>query len=319
MMNSGAKPRLVFFGNERLATGVETNNPTLQMLLDEGYEIAAIVLHHTFSNSRKSRELEILSVATRHDIPILYVNTFSDTNALLRTYDAAAGVLVAFGKIVPESTIELFPRGIVNLHPSALPKHRGPTPIESIILDGSRQTAVSVMALTGKMDAGPVYAQSPINLTGNETKQELASKLGSLGAELLRSTLPSILSGELTPKPQEESAATYDQLIRKDAGRLDITKSSEQLVREVRAFAGWPAMHSQLAGKDIIITEAHADIAISPEPITGFYAKDGKLCINTSSSVLVIDRVKPAGKPDMPASAFLAGYGRLLKPSNSDN
>src|SRR5581483_9225315 len=129
-----------------------------------------------------------------------------------------AAVLVAFGRIIPQPIIDLFPKGIINIHPSLLPKLRGPTPIETAILDGLTETGVSLMRLEAKMDAGPLYSQQKISLNGDETKLELATKLNKVGAELLINSLPAILDGSLIPKPQNNSKATYTKLITKDDG-----------------------------------------------------------------------------------------------------
>jgi methionyl-tRNA formyltransferase len=168
---------IVFFGNERLATGVSTDAPTLEALVKAGYNVAAVVSHYEAGQSRKARVLEIDEVAKRHSIPVHLPEKPEHLAEELKAIGADVGVLVAYGKIVPQSLIDIFPKGIVNIHPSLLPLHRGPIPIESVILDGSSRTGVSIMALAKEMDAGPVYAQSEVKLDGQETKQHLADHL----------------------------------------------------------------------------------------------------------------------------------------------
>lgn len=311
--NSGAKPRLVFFGNERIATGTTTTNPVLRMLLAEGYDIAAIVLHHTFGASRNQRELEVLAVAEEHNIPIHYPEKLSEFTDKLASFGALAGVLVAFGKIVPQATIDVFPRGIINIHPSALPKHRGPTPVESVLLAGERETAVSVMALAREMDAGPVYAQAPVELAGDETKQALADHLLEVSAETLRAVLPEILNDDCVAAPQSHADATYDKLIEKHDGVIDLSKTAEQLEREIRAYAGWPK--SKLVVRDIELTvlEAHTAPQIDNPENKTLFVVGKQLCLQTADGVLVLDTVQPAGKKPMPATAFLAGYKTILE------
>src|SRR6266404_3328435 len=161
------KPKkLVFFGNERLATGVSTDVPTLRALIKAGYEVAAVVSSHTDGVSRNKRGLEIVEVAHAYHIPVLLPEKLEDISQRLIKIDAPAGILVAFGQIIPQPIIDIFPKGIINIHPSLLPKYRGPTPVETVILDGVSQTGVSLMGLSAGMDAGPVYLQAALALDG---------------------------------------------------------------------------------------------------------------------------------------------------------
>jgi methionyl-tRNA formyltransferase len=149
---------LVFFGNERLLTGLaSTDAPILSGLIDQGYNVAAVVAHYNESKSRDKRPLEVAAIAEEHDIPVLLPDGPADIYDQLAAFHADAAVLVAYGRIVPQNIIDLFPLGIINIHPSLLPKYRGSTPIESAILNGDTTTGVSIMSLSAKMDAGPVY------------------------------------------------------------------------------------------------------------------------------------------------------------------
>lgn len=311
------KPRIVFFGNERIATGVETSAPILQTLIEDGYEIAALVINEAGTQSRKARPLAVVELARQHTIPVLMPSKLSDAVEELRGLDAAAGVLVAYGRIIPASIIELFPAGIINIHPSLLPKHRGSTPIESAMLAGETVTGVSLMKLAREMDAGDVYAQTEVPLNGRETKQELADRLADIGGAMLKELLPDIISGSVVALPQDHAAATYDSLIKKSDGLLDFTKPALRLEREIRAFADWPGSRTVIAGKDVVVTAAHAasgnELSETAGRETGLpYAAHKKLCIQTGDGTLVIDRLKPAGKSDMPAAAFLAGHQAVL-------
>lgn len=312
---------LVFFGNERLATGVMTDAPTLRALVAAGYHVAAVVSHYERGKSRTARDLEIAAVAEEHGIPLLLPDKPAEIADQLASYGAEAAVLVAYGKIVPQSVIDIFPRGIINIHPSLLPLHRGPIPLEAVMLEGATETGVSIMRLAREMDAGPVYGQVRHYLTGSETKQALADTLLVAGGKLLLELLPAILDGSLEPVPQDDAAATYDNLLSKDDGQLDFSKPAARLESEIRAYAGWPGSRTLIGGKDVVVTAAHAvadggnantgnaDNAtvgtVAPGSIWrgpkqyGFYCADG---------ILVIDKLKPAGKPEMTVEAFLAGH-----------
>lgn len=148
------------------------------------------------------------------------------------------------------------------------------------------------------MDAGPIYGQSEFELDGTETKQSLADQLIEVGKSMIIELLPGILDGSIIALPQDDSRATYDKLITKDDGMIDLGKPAIQLEREVRAYMEWPKSRTVLAGKEVIITKAH--VAQTAEP--------KQLVLKTAKDYIVIDRLKPAGKPEMSAQAFLAGY-----------
>jgi len=304
---------LIFFGNERLSSGFSpTGAPTLQALIDNGYHIAAVIAHHEEARSRKKRPLEIEAVAHAHNIPVLLPERPADIIDDIRAFRADAAVLVAYGKIIPQSIIDVFPKGIINIHPSLLPQYRGPIPIEQAILDGVPETGVSIMQLVKAMDAGPVFAQEKIALTGKESKQELTEKLLALGGELLIQHLPVILEGNLTPTPQDESKATFCQLINKQDSILDFNLPAEQLERAIRAFAIWPQSRARLrindADFDIIITAAQAVKRTIPEGIA--VVDNNQLFIGTAKGALSVTTLKVPGKNEMPIAAFIRGYIR---------
>ncbi|HVS58995.1 MAG TPA: methionyl-tRNA formyltransferase [Candidatus Saccharimonadales bacterium] len=301
---------IVFFGNERLATGVTTTAPVLKALIEAGYHVAAVVSHYEHGKSRNVRELEVQKVAEAHDIPVLLPDKPAHIVDQLKAYGAGAGVLVAYGKLVPQSVIDIFPHGIINLHPSLLPTHRGPTPIEGTILDGDNRTGVSIMQLVQKMDAGPVYGQSEIDLTGNETKQDLAAQLAEVGRAMMIELLPGILEGSIVAIPQDESRASYDALLSKADGSLDWNKPASRLEREIRAFQGWPQSRTEIAELPVIITKARlSDQKLAPGE---WSVQDASLLVGCTTGSLIIEWLKPAGKAEMTAQAFLAGYGNRL-------
>lgn len=292
------RSKLVFFGNERLATGVSTDVPALRELVHSGHEIAAVVSSHTEGVSRNRRGLEIIDVAHSYHIPVLLPDSMDEIADKLAGYGAEAGILVAFGKIIPQSIIDIFPKGIINIHPSLLPKYRGPTPVETAILDGVGQTGVSLMGLSAKMDAGPVYKQAGLALSGKETKPQLAHKLLSLGAKLLADNLEYVLDGTLEPIPQDASAATYTKMLTKADGLVDFKESAETIERKVRAYLGFPKTRAKISSQEVIITKARV-------------AKDkadGHLVLKTQPGHLeILELVAPSGRT-MSGADFMRGY-----------
>lgn len=291
--------RLVFFGNERLVSGLDhTETPVLQALIDEGYDIQAVVANDSGTRTRKPRPLEVAELAKKHNIPVHLPDRPLDIYDELKAYDADAAVLVAYGRIVPQKLIDLFPFGIINIHPSLLPKYRGPSPIESAIANGDESTGVSIMSLTAKMDAGPVYHQIEFNLPKYETAPHLSQKLASLAATELIAALPNILDGSLKPTPQDESKATYCQLISKSDAVLDpAVQTAEQAERLVRAYKAYPRARVTVQNHNLIILQAH----LSAEQKT-------PLDIPFTEGILSVDElIAPSGKT-MAADAFIQGY-----------
>jgi len=300
--------KILFFGNERLATGVHSGVSTLQALLTSGYDVAAIVVAQAeTSKSRSQRQLEVSVIAAQYDIPLLSPSDLAAASGQLAGFGAEAAVLIAYGKIVPPAILDLFPRGIINIHPSLLPLHRGPTPIENAILGGDSRTGVSLMGLSAEMDTGPIYAQQTVALEGGETKQGLANQLSAIGVDLVLEYLPKVLDGSAEPKPQAGTGATYDHLIHKTDGQVDWTKPAARLEREVRAYAGWPRSHAKLGSTEVIITQAHVQKG-QGEPGTPQADSPGQLAIACGQNILVIDSLVPAGKKEMSGAAFLAGH-----------
>jgi methionyl-tRNA formyltransferase len=303
MISGKTSPRIVFFGNERLVSGLShTDAPVLKGLLKEEYDVAAIVSHHTESRSRSARPLEVANIAKEHDIPLFLPAKPMEIYDTLVGLQADAAVLVAYGRIIPQKIIDIFPKGIINVHPSLLPKYRGPTPIETPIAQNDTETGVSIMQLTSGMDEGPVYAQETITLTSHDTKFSVYESLVAKSTELLLQALPRILDGSLQPKDQDDEKATYSQLLtKKDAFINPSVLTATQADAHVRAYLGFPGTRLTVGSVEVILTKTHvSDLAtdLSMECV------DGKF--------LAIDILKPLGKKEMPVEAFLAGYKSRL-------
>jgi len=274
--------------------------PTLQALIDNGYDVKAVIANYEVSRSRKARELEIQSVAKEYNIPVLLPDRPKDIIDQLAGYHADAAVLVAYGRIIPQSVIDIFPRGILNIHPSLLPQYRGSTPIEQAILDGATETGVSVMGLVKEMDAGPIYAQQRVALSGTETKQELTQTLLTAGSQMIIDVLPRVLDGTARPRPQDESLATFTSLFTKADGYLDLSKSAERCEREVRAYATWPKSRLTYNEHQIIVTKARVAQG----------EHDGHLVLACQPGWLeILELIAPSGKT-MSGADFNRGYAR---------
>jgi methionyl-tRNA formyltransferase len=232
-----------------------------------------------------------------------------------KQFKSRLAVLIDFGIIVSKNVIDSFQLGIINSHFSILPEWRGADPITFAILSGQRMTGVSLMMLVEKMDEGPLVGYGEQPLDGTETTPELTEKLIKLSYALLQHDIPRIFSGEAKGTPQSITGrdVSYSRKLTKDDGILEFTKPAEQLEREVRAFIEWPRSRTILAGKDVIVTKAHVAAANDASEAGSVYVtKDKHIAVHCSNGVLIIEALKPAGKPEMSAEAFLAGYGNKL-------
>ena len=287
--------KIIFFGNEQLAQGVKTKTPIFDALLSTEHEICALIL----PAARVRKPFEITKVAQAHNIPIHLVEKGRDLLPIIEQYHPDLGVLAAFGKLVPQDAIDAIPCGIINVHPSLLPKYRGTTPIETPLLNGDTETGVSVMRLVMAMDAGPILAQAKVPITAETTKQSLYDDLSALGAKLILDVLPGTLAKNAPETPQDESEATFTQKLSKDLSDLNFAaKAAQTLANEVRAYAGFPKSKAILLGIPCTITKAH--VADSPLTELDQRCADGKY--------LIIDRLLPENSKEMDAKSFLNGH-----------
>ncbi len=287
--------KLMFFGTEDFSV------PTLQKLIEANYKIVAAVTKPDTLRGRghKLDQPAVKKIAAVNNIKVLQPAKVTEILPEIQKLQPEVGVLVSYGKIIPESIIEAFPKGIINIHPSLLPIYRGPSPIESAILNGDKVTGISIMSLEKAMDAGPVYLQERIELSGIETKNELYDQFSRQGAKLLIENLSRILDGSIKSTSQDESEATYCQMITKSDGDLDpITMTADECERRIRAFIGWPKTRINLLGKNIIVTKARvlADFSGDKWP-------DVILCKN-NSALQITEIVSPNGKQMKTADYF---------------
>lgn len=300
-MKPTLKP-IVFFGTDSFSAA------SLRELLSKGFPVRAVV---TKPDSQKGRGRKLTKsvvkeIAEANTIPVwqpLRVEELEKHIMALSKKEGTApvGVLVSYGKLISQTVIDLFEPGIVNIHPSLLPKYRGPSPIESAILHGDTETGVTVMQLTKEMDAGPLYSQVVVPLLDIETTPKLEAQLAELGAQQLALTLPAIMNGSLQPTPQDDSEATYCQLLTKEDGFLDTSRlTAEQAERRVRAFVAFPKSKVTLLGHSIVITKVH--ITTSHTSPLDLPCADGRF-------LRIEELIGPSGRT-MSAQAFLNGYSK---------
>ncbi len=246
--------------------------------------------------------------ASELKIPIFQPPRLSDKNAFtqLTKWDAEIIIVAAFGQILKKNVLELPKYGCINVHASLLPRWRGAAPINASILHGDKETGITIMKMDEGLDTGALLSQRAIQIDPADDAGVLGTKLAELGSELLLDTLPKIISGEIIPKPQIDSDATYAPLLKKEDGQLDFKKSAVQLTRTVRAYSPWPGAYTKWGDKILKVHKAHS--------IKGGIGSPGQTTIKekqpgifTADGILILDEVQPGGKKRMPGKIFLNG------------
>jgi len=301
--------RLLFFGTDAFSA------PALEGLIESGYDIVAVITKPDAATGR-GRVITpplVKTIAESRGIPVLQPTRLADIHHEIAALNPSAAVVVAYGKIIPSAIIDLFPKGLINVHASLLPKYRGSSPIEAAILNGDTETGVTIMRINEKMDAGDTYAESKIKLEGHETRLQLHQTLATLGALTLLETLPKILNGELKATPQNEEQATYIKMIHKTDGRIDWSQPALKIERQIRGYLGWPGSRASILGTDVTITAVAVIDQSQAAALPGQFAKDahGDLIVTCGAGVLRIDRLKPDGKREMTGREFVAGRANL--------
>lgn len=287
--------QLVFFGTEDYSATVLDN------LLSAGVAIEAVITKPDLKKGRgqKLQAPVVKTVAENYNITVYQPENLDQMHTAIAQTSRFGAILVSFGKIIPQDIIDSFKLGIINLHPSLLPKYRGPSPIESAIYNGEQLTGVSIMTLSAKMDAGAVYAQAPIEIAPTATATELYQQTARVGSKLLIQILSQIITGQLQPTPQDDTQATYCSLLTKAQGWLDPAQASaQQLVNQVRAYSIFPKSRLEIYDQICIITEASADN--QPTSPLNFECADGQF-------LNIHQLIAPSGKT-MTATAFVNGY-----------
>lgn len=295
--------RIIFMGSPSFAV------PSLNALQEE-FQIAAVVTQpdRPAGRGRKLSFSPVKERALELRLPILQPPSLRERSILATFREFAPDVVVvaAFGQILPPNVLKLPAHGCLNVHASLLPRWRGAAPVQAAILQGDRETGVTIMKMDAGLDTGPILAQRSTSIHPDETGGELADRLSVLGAELLVECLPVYVNGELTPQPQDESAATYAPMLKKSDGALAFDRDAITLERQVRAYEPWPTSFFKWDDRRIVVRNAHA-VENSGTPPGTTLEYDGKPAIATESGLLILDEVQPAGKNRMSGQAFLNG------------
>ncbi|TGY24615.1 methionyl-tRNA formyltransferase [Enterococcus hirae] len=304
--------KLVFIGTPAFSV------PILEGLLEEGYEVVAVVTQPDRPVGRKKiiTPTPVKEAAVKHGLLVLQPEKISGSEEMEKIIALQPDVIItaAFGQFLPEKLLQAPVHGAINVHASLLPKYRGGAPVHYSIINGEKETGVTIMEMIKKMDAGGIYAQESLPITKQDDVGTMFEKLSALGKQLLLKTLPDILNGNLSPRPQDESKVTFSPNITREQEAIDWNKTAEEIDNQVRGMRPWPiafTTYEQTRWK-LLNVEALAE-KTTAEPGTIIKKDKKNLWIACGKqTVLAIKELQPAGKGKQAINEFLNGSGQQV-------
>ena len=311
-----SKYKIIFFGTSNFAV------PALEALkLDKNFDIRLVVTQQDAPQGRKKilTPTSVKLAAEKLGLEIFTPEKIKDQKTLeiICGHEADFLVLAAYGKILPSKILTCSKYGAINVHPSLLPKYRGPSPVQYALLNGDRETGVSIIFMDEEIDHGPILEQQKADIDPNETADELKTRLSRLGGELLPKVLLRLGNNNLKPVPQDHKFATFSKILNREDGHINWNKSAEDIYNMWRAFYPWPGIFSEIKAKDLearrlILTKikltevAEAEIKnYKPGEIFIFKGNPFVRCGNGAIKILSLQL---EGKKGVSAKEFLQGY-----------
>lgn len=309
---TGRRARTVFFGSGTFGLAV------LEAALDvASIDLVAVVStpDRPAGRGRASVGTPVAARARELGLPLLQPPRLRDADAVeaVATLRPEMGLLADYGQIVPARLVNVPPHGILNVHPSLLPRHRGASPIPGAILAGDPETGVTLMRMDAGLDTGPVIAAVRHGLDGRETTPQLEMTLAAMVPGLLRESVPAWLEGRIHAVAQDERLATLTRPLRRGDGRLDPARPAAELERQVRAFQPWPGSFVEAGGVRVIVWAARvldgSDASTAPGTLVG---RSHGLGLVTAGGVLELIEVQPAGGRRMSGAELVRGRPGLI-------
>lgn len=312
--------KIVFMGTPDFAAGA------LQSLIAAGHEITAVVTQPDKAKGRSNKLIftPVKECAIAHNIPVMQPRRIKTPEAIaqLKEYEADVYVVAAFGQILSQEILDMPRYGSLNIHASLLPKYRGASPIQHVILEGEKETGVTIMQMDAGIDTGDMLYKKAIAIEGTDTYESLHDKLMVLGGEAIVEALELLEQGKLVPEKQEDSLSTHASLISKEMGRIDFGRDVFVLERLVRGLNPWPSAYTFYRGKQLKIWSASVELYDCMEAAGGHdtdadaeVRKPGTIVEVTKNTIkiaaggglLCIHELQLEGKKRMSTHDFLLG------------
>ncbi|MFN2156032.1 MAG: methionyl-tRNA formyltransferase [Anaerolineae bacterium] len=303
--------RAVFMGTPEYAI------PSLRVLVEQ-HEVVLVV---TQPDRRQGRGRKLVSspvkaYALQHNLPVWQPPTLRKPEVVEHLQELGADLYVtaAIGLILPPAVLALPPHGCLNVHASLLPRWRGAAPIAAAILHGDKETGVTLMQTDEGLDTGPIVAQARCPIRPDDTTDRLTPRLAELGADLLATTLPRWLAGEIEPQPQPEEGVTLAPRLAKQDGRIDWQQPAAQIERMIRAYTPWPGTYTTHKGQRLLVLQARAlpEWQDSGEPGQVIALSAEQIAVITGKGALHLIEIQQAGRKAMSPQAFVQGHSDLI-------
>ena len=308
-MNTERALKVIFMGTPAVAV------PVLTALLDAGHHIAGVYAQPDRPSGRGKRVVPsgVKKAASERDLRVFQPASLRRDERARREMASLSPdliVVAAYGLLLPSDTLRLPRLGCLNLHPSLLPRYRGPSPVAFAILNGEAVTGVTVMQIGEEMDSGPIVAQRETPVGPNETTDELTARLFQMGADLLLEVLAAWTRGEIQAQPQDDSRATTSPRLTKGDGEVDWHRSADYIAREVRAYHPWPGSFTYWRGRRLKIIEASAiqSPAKSSAPRGHVASVPEGVGVVTGRGLLVLGKIQLEGRSAVSAQDFVLGH-----------
>jgi methionyl-tRNA formyltransferase len=300
---------IVFMGTPEFSV------PSLEALLGADFRVVAV---YTQPDRKVGRGQQVMTspvkqLALSRGLDVIQIERFRDAGTIEGLAALAPDLIVvaAFGLILPAEALNLPRLGCLNVHPSLLPRYRGASPVATAILQGDEMTGVTIMLLDAGMDTGPILNQKEVPISDEDTAGSLGLKLSKIGAKLLVGTISSWIEGRIKPRSQDESAATYSRMIKKEDGEMDWRLSTKELWRRVRAFDPWPGCYTMWHGKRLKLVKVlplYSEEFNQPGKVISLSPRKPVIVgVQTGDGVLGLVEVQLEGKREMPAEEFARG------------
>ena len=301
--------KVVFFGTPEFAV------PSLERLIASSHDVVEVVTKPDRPVGRHQvvTPPPVAERATELGIDLWQPKGLKGDPAIerLRKIDADVAVVVAYGKLIPAGLLTVPAHGFINLHPSLLPRHRGPSPIQWSLVCGDRNTGVTTMLLDEGMDTGPILLQHRVEIERHETSEQLAPRLAETGADLVVETLDRLENGAVTAKPQPEDGANVTPMLRRSFAKVNWTMPARQLVNRLRGFTPWPGLFTKFRGGRLKIFGLEEVVPALPgdeAPGVTVTAETSGIVVRCGrGSAARITEMQREGRRRMPADAFLIG------------
>jgi methionyl-tRNA formyltransferase len=298
--------RIVFLGTPDFAV------PSLGALVSAGHEVIAVYSQPDRPKGRGNQlaESPVKLAAKKFGIEVYQPERIRRPENVdeLRGFAPDLMVVVGYGQIIPQSIIDIPQFGILNVHASLLPKYRGAAPIQWAIANGDHETGITIMRIDAGLDTGDMLLKSAVAIGPDETAPELSARLALLGAKLLVETICQLQAGTATPQKQNAAEATTAPILKKEDGRVDWSRSAQQVYDRLRGFTPWPGAYTTFRGQPLLVSWGNPAEA-QTSPSATLLIRNRRMFVGCGeATTFELLELQPAGKRKMSAEAFLNGY-----------